>query len=147
MPYDWSSKIREMEDGLKLPFDVMFGIPGLGIILGSQTDGVVEAHKAFLAAVSPVFQAMLSENWNGGQTDNHEIRQICPEAFQTLISFIYNNSMNFHHVNDVGKLIELYHASNQYEILECKEKLFERFSSLELDRTIFGQILSLLGKL
>ena len=147
MPYDWSSKIREMEDGLKLPFDVMFGIPGPGIILGSQTDGVVEAHKAFLAAVSPVFQAMLSENWNGGQTDNHEIRQICPEAFQTLISFIYNNSMNLHHVNDVGKLIELYHASNQYEILECKEKLFERCSSLELDRTIFGQILSLLGKL
>ena len=74
MPYDWSSKIREMEDGLKLPFDIIFGIPGLGIILGSQTDGVVEAHKAFLAAVSPVFQAMLSENWNGGQTDNHEIR-------------------------------------------------------------------------
>ena len=54
---------------------------------------------------------------------------------------------DFHHVNEVSKLIDLYHASNQYEILECKEKLFERCSSLELDRTIFGQILSLLGKL
>lgn len=150
MPYDWSTKIREMEDGSKLPFDVKFRIRGPGIIPCPQTDGVVEAHRFVAAAVSRYFQAMLSQNWNGGQTENHEIeiQQVCPEAFKTLIRFIYNpDGMNFDHLNDVGTIIELYHASNQYEILECKEKLFERCSSLELDRTIFGQILSLLGKL
>jgi len=145
MSYDWSSKIREMEDGSKLSFDVKFRIPGPGIIPGSQTDGVVEAHshKFVLVAVSPVFQAMLS----AGQAGNDEIviHQVCPEAFKTVISFIYNmDSMNFHHVNDVDKLIELYHVSNQYEILECKKKLFQRFSSLELDSTNFCQIVSLL---
>ena len=148
MSYDWSSKIREMEDGSKLSFDVKFRIPGPGIIPGSQTDGVVEAHshKFVLVAGSPVFQAMLS----AGQAGNDEIviHQVCPEAFKTVISFIYNmDSMNFHHVNDVDKLIELYHVSNQYEILECKKKLFQRFSSLELDSTNFCQIVSLLGKL
>ena len=104
-----------------------------------------------LAAVSPVFQALLSQNWNnGGQTENHEIEihQICPDAFKTLISFIYNKDYrNFDHVNDVGMLIELYHVSSQYEIRKCKEKLIERCSSLKLDGTTFGQILSLLGKL
>ena len=150
MPYDWSTKIREMEDGSKLPFDVKFRIRGPGIIPCPQTDGVVEAHRFVAAAVSPVFQALLSKNWSGGQAENHEIgiQQTCPGAFETLITFIYNtDSMNFHSVKDVGKLIELYHVSDQYEILECKKKLFERCSSLELDSTNYGQILSLLGKL
>ena len=80
MPYDWSTKIREMEDGSKLPFDVMFGIPGPGIIPGSQTDGVVEAHRFVAAAVSPVFQALLSQNWSEGE--NHEI-EIEGEGSQT----------------------------------------------------------------
>ena len=150
MPDNWSSKISGMEDGSKLPFDVKLRIRGPGIIPGSQRDGVVEAHKFVLVAVSPVFQAMLSQNWNGGQTENQEIeiQECCPVAFRTLIRFIYNmDSMNFRCVKDVGKLIELYHVSNQYEIRKCKKKLFERFSSLELDSTNFGQILSLLGKL
>ena len=154
MPYNWSSKIRGMEDGSKLPFDVKLRIRGPGILDGLQRDGVcvVEAHKFILVAVSPVFQALLSPNWSGigGQAENHEIgiQQTCPGAFETLITFIYNtDSMNFHSVKDVGKLIELYHVSDQYEILECKKKLFERCSSLELDSTNYGQILSLLGKL
>ena len=83
MPYDWSTKIREMEDGSKLPFDVKFRIRGPGIIPCSQTDGVVEAHRFVAAAVSPVFQALLSQNWSEGQAENHEIeiQQVCPEAF------------------------------------------------------------------
>ena len=148
MPYDWSTKIREMEDSSKLPFDVKFGIPGPGIIPGSQTDGVVEAHRFVAAAVSPVFQALLSKNWSEAENHEIEIQQVCPEAFKTLIRFIYNpDGMNFDHLNDVGTLIELYHVSNQYEIRECKKKLLERCSSLKLDSTTFGQIVPLLGKL
>ena len=148
MSYDWSSKIREMDDGSKLPFDVRFRIRGPGIIPASLTDGVVEAHRFVAAAVSPVFQALLSQNWSEGENHEIEIQQVCPEAFKTLIRFIYNpDGMNFDHLNDVGTLIELYHVSNQYEIRECKKKLLERCSSLKLDRTTFGQILSLLGKL
>ena len=151
MSYDWSSKIREMDDdGSKLPFDVKFRIRGPGIFPASLAlrDGVVEAHRFVATAVSPVFQALLSQNWSEGKNHEIEIQQVCPEAFKTLIRFIYNpDGMNFDHLNDVGTLIELYHVSNQYEIRECKKKLLERCSSLKLDRTTFGQILSLLGKL
>ena len=64
MPYNWSSKISEMEDGSKLPYDVKFRIRGPGILPCSERDGVVEAHKFVLVAVSPVFQALLSQNWS-----------------------------------------------------------------------------------
>ena len=148
MSYDWSSKIREMDDGSKLPFDVRFRIRGPGIIPASLTDGVVEAHKFVAAAVSSVFQALLSQNWSEGENHEIEIQQVCPEAFKTLIRFIYNmDDMNFRCVKDVGNLVELYHVSNQYEIRKCKKKILKRCSSLKLDSTIFGKILSLLGKL
>ena len=75
MPYDWSTKVREMEDGSKLPFDVKFRIPGPGIIPGSQTDGTVEAHKFVLVAVdkSILKKTETNEPLIGSETAKNEM--------------------------------------------------------------------------
>ncbi|XP_017757652.1 PREDICTED: BTB/POZ domain-containing protein 2-like isoform X2 [Eufriesea mexicana] len=56
---------------------------------------ILKGHKLFLAMASPVFQAMFFGNMSE-KCDMIPIRDVDPEAFKTLLKFIYTDQFNVH---------------------------------------------------
>ena len=56
------------------------------------------------------------------------------------------NTSDFNDEKDVFGLVEIYHVSEVYELLHCKDELLRRISSVEVDYQMFEQILEILGK-
>ena len=56
------------------------------------------------------------------------------------------NTSDFNDEKDVFGLVEIYHVSEVYEFLHCKDVLLRRVSSIEVGIQVFEQILEVLGK-
>ena len=76
----------------------------------------IPAHRAILAARSPVFAAMFKHNMQENRTNETEIKDVTPAAFRALLRFIYTGQCQ------VGNLAEqLPVAANKYGIQDLKQ--------------------------
>ena len=76
----------------------------------------IPAHRAILAARSPVFAAMFKHNMQENRTNETEIKDVTPAAFRALLRFIYTGQC------EVGNLVEqLLVAANKYDIQDLKQ--------------------------
>ena len=76
----------------------------------------IAAHRAVLAARSPVFDAMFQHDMLENRTNETEITDVTPAAFRALLRFIYTGQC------EVGVLAEeILVAANKYDIQELKE--------------------------
>ncbi|XP_054154673.1 ankyrin repeat, bromo and BTB domain-containing protein DDB_G0293800-like [Oppia nitens] len=100
----------ELADYLMTDYDIQFLIDG---------QSSVWAHKSFLMKSCPVFRLMFSDEWlNESDGKPIEIRDTTPEAFNTMIEYIYTGELVFvvvddsvnglDHIEDVLKLADRY---------------------------------------
>jgi speckle-type POZ protein len=76
----------------------------------------IPAHRAILAARSPVFAAMFQHDMQENKTNETEIEDVTPAAFKALLQFIYTGHC------EVGMLAEeLLVAANKYDIQDLKQ--------------------------
>ena len=76
----------------------------------------IPAHRAILAARSPVFDAMFQYDMKENKTNETEITDVTPAAFRALLQFIYTGHCQ------VGCLTEeILVAANKYEIGDLKQ--------------------------
>ena len=76
----------------------------------------IPAHRAILAARSPVFDAMFQYDMKENKTNETEITDVTPAAFRALLQFIYTGHCQ------VGSLAEeILVAANKYDIRDLKQ--------------------------
>lgn len=88
-------------------------------IVINTTDGSIGAHRAVLAANSPVFDAMFSGNYKEKETSVVNISDMSIGACKAMLNFIYgkrekNNEFQAHRM-------ELISAADKYDIAELKK--------------------------
>lgn len=80
--------------------------------------GCVGAHRAILAARSPVFDSMFSHNLMEKQSATVRINDMCLESCRALLSFLYGNLK----YPDFRKhRVALVRAAHKYDIVDLKE--------------------------
>ena len=119
-----------------LPPDVAF------LVKGEEEGGdgqsrTIRAHRLFLSGVSPVFKGMFF----GPMKDTAEVvevKETTPEAFDTMINYIYNppngDTFNLDHISCPQKLFELVTLANKYQILNLVTMASEALGNLALTR-------------
>ena len=116
-----------LSPGSDLPPDVTFCV---------KLDELIESfgvHRFLLAGISPVFRRMFF----GPITQTGEVvevKETTPEAFKTMISFIYMPPVELFHLHDVScpqKLFEL-PLAKRYEILDLKEMTLDALKKLAI---------------
>jgi speckle-type POZ protein len=76
----------------------------------------IPAHRAILAARSPVFAAMFQHDMMENKTNETEIEDVTPATFKALLQFIYTGHCK------VGNLAEeLLVAANKYDIQDLRD--------------------------
>ena len=96
----------------------------------NTTDGVLKAHKAVLAACSPVFESMFVHDLREKESSTINISDMCLESCSVLLGFIYGTI-------EQGQFwkhrLPLLAAANKYGIGDikdcCEESLLEDISS------------------
>ena len=96
----------------------------------NTTDGVLKAHKAVLAACSPVFESMFVHDLREKESSTINISDMCLESCSVLLGFIYGTI-------EQGQFwkhrLPLLAAANKYRIGHikdcCEERLLEDISS------------------
>ena len=95
-----------------------------------------EAHKFLLAGTSPVFMAMFF----GPMKETREVfkvRNTTPEAFETMINYIYKPPGDAFILNNVGcpqKLFELLELAERYEIQNLRTLITEALENLPISK-------------
>ncbi|KAI3991137.1 hypothetical protein MKX01_022358 [Papaver californicum] len=83
----------------------------------NTSDGKLGAHRAVLAARSPVFRSMFSHNLKESEFSTIDISDMSMEACQAFVNYIYGSIENEEFCNRLALL----HAANKYDISELKE--------------------------
>ena len=113
--------------------DVIFLVQGEDGETGGEKIG---AHSQFLAAVSPVFRGMFF----GPMKETAEfitVKETTPEAFNTMISYIYKplgNEFNLSHISCPQKLFELLNLANKYQISSLATLAADALKNLVITR-------------
>uniref|UniRef100_A0A0D9X3F9 BTB domain-containing protein n=1 Tax=Leersia perrieri TaxID=77586 RepID=A0A0D9X3F9_9ORYZ len=96
----------------------------------NTTDGVLKAHKAILAACSPVFESMFLHDLKEKESSTINISDMCLESCSALLGFIYGaikQDQFWKH------RLSLLAAANKYSISDikdcCEESLLEDITS------------------
>ncbi|KAI3856290.1 hypothetical protein MKX03_014880 [Papaver bracteatum] len=84
----------------------------------NTSDGRLGAHRAVLAACSPVFRSMFSHNLKELELSTIGISDMSLEASQAFVNYIYGSIEN---EEFVCNRLALLHAANKYDISELKE--------------------------
>ena len=129
---NWQSFLSP-ESGL--PPDVLFVVKDQ---LGEDKSGwkTIEAHKFLLAGTSPVFMDLFF----GPMKETREVfkvRNTTPEAFETVINYIYKPPEDTFTLANVGcpqKLFELLELAQRYEIRNLKTLTTEALENLSVSR-------------
>ena len=98
----------------------------------------IAAHRAILAARSPVFDAMFQHDMLEKKTNETEIKDVTPAAFKALLQFIYTGYCK------VGMLAEkILVAANKYDIQDLKQICAKELrKKLTVDNAVHLLILS-----
>ena len=129
-----SSETREAER-LQSPQDVLSS--DLKLLLDSQSfsdvtlyvgDTQFQAHKAILAARSPVFAAMFQKETKEDQTNTVDIPDVDRHVFQALLDFIYTARAET--ILEIAE--DLFVVADKYQFGQlramCEEKMYEKLS-------------------
>lgn len=73
-----------------------------------------KAHKAILAARSPVFSAMLTSDFKEARTNLLEINDVSPEAFELFLHFLYTEEIKSDLEVFQNKLSEILYLAEKY---------------------------------
>ncbi|KAI9185393.1 hypothetical protein LWI28_006791 [Acer negundo] len=87
-------------------------------IIINASDGSIGAHRAILAARSPVFRSMFSHNLKEKELSTVNISDMSMEACQALLSYIYGN---IEHEEFMTHRLALLSAADKYDISDLKE--------------------------
>ena len=128
---DWQSKLSPDSD---LPPDISFLVQQGGN--GEDRETKIEAHKFLLAGVSPVFKNMFYGPLK--ETGEVVVKETTPEAFKTMIKFIYHPSggeaFNLKHTRCPQELFELLTLSTKYQISNLATLTSGALRSLSITR-------------
>ena len=123
-----------------LPPDVFFVVKKEEEGEGEEKKGsgwkTFEAHKFLLAGTSPVFMAMFF----GPMKETREVfkvRNTTPEAFESMIKYIYKPPGDAFILNNVGcpqKLFELLELAERYEVWNLKSLTTEALENLSISK-------------
>ncbi|PWA80288.1 SKP1/BTB/POZ domain-containing protein [Artemisia annua] len=90
------------------------------------SNGTIEAHRAVLAARSPVFHSMFSHDLKEKEMSVINISDMTIEACQAFLSYIYTN---IEHQDFIKHRLDLLRAADKYDVLDlkdtCEESLME----------------------
>ncbi|KAL3121528.1 hypothetical protein niasHT_003456 [Heterodera trifolii] len=114
------AKPETLADRMKLLLSTAKGADAHFLVGQIDKKELVHAHKTILIASSNVFEALFQteeENSNGTKTGNGnlvvEVRDVEPEAFKVMLSFIYTDDLN--ELNGDNAMAVLY-AAKKYNI-------------------------------
>ncbi|XP_021287538.1 BTB/POZ domain-containing protein At1g55760 [Herrania umbratica] len=91
-------------------------------IIINASDGSIGAHRAVLAARSPVFHSMFSHNLKEKELSTINISDMSIEACQAFLSYIYGN---IKHEEFLTHRLALLQAADKYDIADLKEACHE----------------------
>ncbi|CAL5405230.1 unnamed protein product [Camellia sinensis] len=87
-------------------------------IVINTSDGSIGAHRAVLAARSPVFRSMFSHDLKEKELSTINISDMSSEACQAFLNYIYGNIQNQEFLTH---RLALLRAADKYDILDLKE--------------------------
>ena len=120
-----------LSPGSELPPDVTFCVKLDG---QSKSFG---AHRWLLAGISTVFRRMFFGSIGEPAGEVVEVKETTPEAFSTMINFIYMPPEELFNLQDVRcpqKLFEVMALAERYEILELKMMASDALENLAISR-------------
>ncbi|GLT83714.1 hypothetical protein SLE2022_019870 [Rubroshorea leprosula] len=88
----------------------------------NASDGSIGAHRAILAARSPVFRSMFSHDLKEKELSTINISDMSIEAVQAFLSYIYGN---IQHEEFLTHRLALLGAADKYDISDLKEACHE----------------------
>ncbi|XP_040988226.1 BTB/POZ domain-containing protein At1g55760-like [Juglans microcarpa x Juglans regia] len=88
----------------------------------NASDGSIGAHRAVLAARSPVFRSMFSHNLKEKEMSSIDISDMTIEACQAFLNYVYGN---IQHEDFRTHRLALLHAADKYDISDLKEACHE----------------------
>lgn len=91
-------------------------------IIINASDGTISAHRAVLAARSPVFRSMFSHDLKEKELSMVNIPDMSIEACQAFLSYIYANIEN---EDFLTHRLDLLRAADKYDISDLKEACHE----------------------
>lgn len=95
----------------------------------NTTDGVLKAHKAVLAACSPVFESMFAHDLKEKESSTVDIGDMCQESCSALLGFMYGS---IEQERFWKHRVALLAAANKYGMADmrdcCEESLLEDMS-------------------
>ncbi|CAN0922924.1 BTB/POZ domain-containing protein At1g55760 [Linum grandiflorum] len=84
----------------------------------NASDGSIGAHRALLAARSPVFCSMFAHDLKEKELSTIHISDMSIEACQAFLNYIYGN---IQHQDFIAHRLALLHAADKYDISDLKE--------------------------
>nr|GMC72350.1 BTB/POZ domain-containing protein At1g55760 [Ipomoea batatas] len=96
----------------------MFSKTILTDIVINASDGSIEAHRAVLAARSPVFHTMFSSDLKEKEVSTVDISDMSVESCRILVSYMYGSIKND---DFVAHRLELLRAADKYDVGDLKE--------------------------
>ena len=128
---NWMPYLSQDSD---LPPDVFFLVKGEGEGGDEKTIG---AHKLLLSGVSPVFKGMFFGPVKE-TAEVIEVKESTPEAFGTMINFIYNppgrDPFNLNQIGCPQKLFELLYLANRYQVCKLATMTSDALGTLAITR-------------
>ncbi|KAB1208402.1 hypothetical protein CJ030_MR7G001371 [Morella rubra] len=91
-------------------------------IIINASDGSIGAHRAVLAARSPVFRSMFSHNLKEKEMSTIDISDISIETCKAFLNYIYGN---IQHEDFLTHRLALLRAADKYDISDLKETCHE----------------------
>ncbi|KAI8012062.1 BTB/POZ domain-containing protein [Camellia lanceoleosa] len=91
-------------------------------IVINTSDGSIGAHRAVLAAQSPVFRSMFSHNLKEKELSTVNISDMSIEACQAFLNYIYGNIQQEEFLSHRLGLLQ---AADKYDIVDLKEACHE----------------------
>jgi speckle-type POZ protein len=114
----------------------------------NTTDGILKAHKAVLAACSPVFESMFVHDLKEKESSTVNINDMCLESCSALLGFIYGTIKQEQFWKHRLSLLA---AANKYGIGDikdcCEESLLEDINSSNVLERLHVAWLYQLGRL
>ncbi|KAJ7963502.1 BTB/POZ domain-containing protein [Quillaja saponaria] len=92
------------------------------IMINASSDGSIGAHRAILAARSPVFRSMFSHDLKEKELSTINISDMSIEACQAFLNYIYGN---IKHEEFLIHRLALLRAADKYDIADLKEACHE----------------------
>ncbi|XP_076926296.1 BTB/POZ domain-containing protein At1g55760-like [Bidens hawaiensis] len=94
-------------------------------IIINASDGSIGAHRAVLAARSPVFMSMFSHDLKEKEMSIINITDMSIEACEVFLSYIYGNIID---QDFLDHRLDLLRAADKYDVMELKDACHESLS-------------------